>query len=249
MPRAGARDRSASARDPLVALRTFDEVRDADAWAAADVPGSPFAVALDADGTVLAKGTFNTGAQLESVLAAAERRRGAVRVSERLRGRGSPGGDASRRGFLARVGAARDRRGRARDGRLAGRARRGRGVPLLRPHLHDRLLPAPDRPAADRLAAGCRCGAKDGRRWTTSAATIDEPAQPVDEDGRPLTDADGRAAARRHAARRSARRSASEYGFQTQIDGAWYRCCGGHVRKLVDCCGYSQQRASTATPR
>jgi hypothetical protein len=67
-------------RDPRVALRRFDEVRDADAWAVADVPGSPFAVALDADGTVLAKGTFNTGAQLESVLAAAEQRRGAVRA-------------------------------------------------------------------------------------------------------------------------------------------------------------------------
>jgi hypothetical protein len=65
---------------PSVVLRTFDEVADADAWAAADVPGSPFAVALDADGTVLAKGTFNSGAQLESVLAAAERRRGAVRA-------------------------------------------------------------------------------------------------------------------------------------------------------------------------
>jgi hypothetical protein len=63
-----------------VALRIFDEVADADAWAAADVPGSPFAVALDSDGTVLAKGTFNTGAQLETVLAAAERRRGAVRA-------------------------------------------------------------------------------------------------------------------------------------------------------------------------
>lgn len=69
---------AAFGRDPRVALREFDEVRDADAWAAADVPGSPFAVALDADGTVLAKGTFNTGAQLESVLAAAERRRGIV---------------------------------------------------------------------------------------------------------------------------------------------------------------------------
>jgi hypothetical protein len=69
---------TAFGRDPRVTLRTFDEVRDADAWAAADVPGSPFAVALDGDGTVLAKGTFNTGAQLESVLAAAERRRGVV---------------------------------------------------------------------------------------------------------------------------------------------------------------------------
>jgi hypothetical protein len=71
---------AALARDPRVSLRRFDEVRDAGAWSAADVPGSPFAVALDVDGTVLAKGTFNTGAQLESVLAAAERRRGGLHV-------------------------------------------------------------------------------------------------------------------------------------------------------------------------
>jgi hypothetical protein len=66
------------ARHPMVELRHFDEVADADVWALADVPGSPFAVAVGADGTVLAKGTFNSGAQLESVLAAAERRRGAI---------------------------------------------------------------------------------------------------------------------------------------------------------------------------
>jgi hypothetical protein len=69
---------AALGRDPRVQVRTFDEVRDAYAWEAADVPGSPFAVAVDAGGTVLAKGTFNTAAQLESVLAAAERRRGAA---------------------------------------------------------------------------------------------------------------------------------------------------------------------------
>jgi len=69
---------AAFGRDPRVLLREFDEVRDAGAWTLADVPGSPFAVALDADGTVLAKGTFNTAGQLESVLAAAERRRGVV---------------------------------------------------------------------------------------------------------------------------------------------------------------------------
>jgi hypothetical protein len=71
---------AAFGRDPRVALRTFDEVVDADAWAAADVPGSPFAVALGPDGAVLAKGTFNTGAQLESVLATAERRQGLARA-------------------------------------------------------------------------------------------------------------------------------------------------------------------------
>ena len=72
---------AALAGDPQVALREFDEARDAPAWAAADVPGSPFAVAVDEAGTVLAKGTFNSGAQLESVLAAAERRRGAMRAA------------------------------------------------------------------------------------------------------------------------------------------------------------------------
>jgi len=65
-------------RDPRVLLRRFDEVEDAGVWALADVPGSPFAVAVGADGIVLAKGTFNSGGQLESVLAAAERRRGTI---------------------------------------------------------------------------------------------------------------------------------------------------------------------------
>jgi hypothetical protein len=34
----------------------------------------------------------------------------------------------------------------------------------------------------------------------------------------------------------------AEHGFRPYVDGAWYRCCGGHIRKLVDCCGYSQTR-------
>jgi hypothetical protein len=63
------------ARDPHVTLVTLDEVRDAEHWARLDVPGSPYAVALDERARVLAKGTFNSLPQLESVLAAAERRR------------------------------------------------------------------------------------------------------------------------------------------------------------------------------
>jgi methylamine utilization protein MauE len=61
-------------RDPLVALRVFDDVRDAEVWGELRVPGSPYAVALDLVGTVRAKGTFNSFAQLETVLATAERR-------------------------------------------------------------------------------------------------------------------------------------------------------------------------------
>ena len=65
----------ALANDPRVAVATFDEAGDAAVWSELEIPGSPFAVALDLDGTVLAKGTFNNLAQLESVLATAERRR------------------------------------------------------------------------------------------------------------------------------------------------------------------------------
>ena len=61
--------------DPRVAIASFEEDADAGVWGALDIPGSPFAIALDREGTVLAKGTFNNLAQLESVLATAERRR------------------------------------------------------------------------------------------------------------------------------------------------------------------------------
>jgi hypothetical protein len=61
-------------RDPQVAVAVFDEVADAAVWREAAIPGSPFAIALSPGGTVLAKGTFNNLAQLESVLATAARR-------------------------------------------------------------------------------------------------------------------------------------------------------------------------------
>ena len=36
--------------------------------------------------------------------------------------------------------------------------------------------------------------------------------------------------------------TARQYSINAQIDGAWYRCCGGTVRKLVDCCSQSNRR-------
>jgi hypothetical protein len=61
------------AREPGVALEIFDEHADADVWHALRIPGSPFAVVMDDEGTVRATGTFNNLAQLESLLAAAGR--------------------------------------------------------------------------------------------------------------------------------------------------------------------------------
>jgi hypothetical protein len=83
--------------------------------------------------------------------------------------------------------------------------------------------------------------AKDGHRVDDLGRLIDIDGDPVDEDGRPLTDAEG--APLPAASRTPICRAVSErYGFNTHVDGAWYRCCGGHVRKLVDCCSYSRRR-------
>src|SRR3954454_5183676 len=62
------------AQDPRVAVGVFDEVVEEELWRNLEIPGSPFALALDRESTVLAKGTFNNLAQLESVLATAARR-------------------------------------------------------------------------------------------------------------------------------------------------------------------------------
>jgi hypothetical protein len=66
------------AGDPAVAVKAFDEAAESETWRELGIPGSPFAIALGPDGAVLAKGTFNNLAQLESVLATAERRRAGV---------------------------------------------------------------------------------------------------------------------------------------------------------------------------
>lgn len=60
--------------DPVLAVETFEEEDEGELWETLGVPGSPYAVAIDRDGVSLAKGSFNNLAQLESVLAAAERR-------------------------------------------------------------------------------------------------------------------------------------------------------------------------------
>jgi hypothetical protein len=85
--------------------------------------------------------------------------------------------------------------------------------------------------------------ARDGKRVDDLGRLVDRDGDPVDDDGNRLTDPDGRPLPR---ATRTpvCKVVGEEFGFKTQIDGAWYRCCGGHVRKLVDCCGYVHNRVN-----
>jgi methylamine utilization protein MauE len=59
------------ASDPEIELEVFDEEQDSEVWRELGVPGSPYAVVLAPDGEVLAKGTFNSLFQLESVIVTA----------------------------------------------------------------------------------------------------------------------------------------------------------------------------------
>lgn len=83
--------------------------------------------------------------------------------------------------------------------------------------------------------------AADGRAIDDLGRAIDKRGRPVDDDGHLLHDPDGRAlpVASRTPVCRAVGQSR---GFGTSVDGSWYRCCGGQVRRLMDCCSYNSRR-------
>ena len=90
-------------------------------------------------------------------------------------------------------------------------------------------------------AHGYPLRARDGRPIDDLGRLIDRHGQPVDERGHALRDPDGH---RLPSAPRTkiCKRVGRDRHFRTWIDGSWYRCCGGHVRRLMDCCSYSSAR-------
>jgi hypothetical protein len=81
----------------------------------------------------------------------------------------------------------------------------------------------------------------DGRPIDNLGRLINGDGEPVNEHGLPLTDPDGRTlppAPRTRICDETAR----IYGFRAELQGSWYRCCGGTVRKLWDCCADHSQR-------
>ena len=90
-------------------------------------------------------------------------------------------------------------------------------------------------------ANGFPVRARDGKPVDDLGRLIDTGGRPVDDQGHLLLDPDGQPlppATRTRICQAAGKR----FGFRPHIDGAWYRCCGGHVRKLVDCCGYTRTR-------
>jgi hypothetical protein len=221
--------RSLVPRAERLGATIIDEVSGAAQWSAANVPGAPFAVALAADGTVLAKGTVNTPAQLRSVAGAAQARAGAEHPQR-----------SSRRSFLQTASAA---VAVLTAGRLTGA--------LVAPgdadayhfcgHIYttDGCPHPTGLPRIDRHGYPLR--AKDGKPVDDLGRPVDANGAPTDEAGVPLLDPDGRPQppARR---RRVCTAAGKRYKIEVRTDGAWYRCCDGHVRKLLDCCTTSHRR-------
>jgi hypothetical protein len=147
---------------------------------------------------------------------------------------------SSRRGFLARVG-----------GAVLGAVGAGSAGQLIAPgeaeayHFCGHIYTTDSCPHPTGLpridARGLPLRARDGRPVDDLGRLVDRSGRPVGEDGERLRDAEGRALP---PASRTAvcTRVAEEFDITTRVDGAWYRCCGGRVRKLVDCCTTGRRR-------
>jgi hypothetical protein len=91
-------------------------------------------------------------------------------------------------------------------------------------------------------ARGFPLRASDGAPVDDLGRPVDGEGMPIGPDGRRLLDPDGRPLPPAPRSRVCQEGVAERYHLHTRIDGAWYRCCGGHVRKLVDCCAQTRRR-------
>jgi len=85
-------------------------------------------------------------------------------------------------------------------------------------------------------ARGFPLRATDGSPVDDLGRLVDSLGRPVSESGAILRAPDGEplpSAPRT----RICDAAAERFNFKPHVDGAWYRCCDGHIRKLIDCCG------------
>jgi hypothetical protein len=90
-------------------------------------------------------------------------------------------------------------------------------------------------------AHGYPLRARDGRPVDDLGRAIDGHGFPVDAQGRRLLDPDSRPLPRAPRSR-VCQSAGHRYGFHAESQGSWYRCCGGQVRKLWDCCAFHGTR-------
>jgi hypothetical protein len=148
--------------------------------------------------------------------------------------------DTSRRGFLARVGAGMV--GLAFGGAIADALNRDADAYTnfcghtytTGSCIHPYGLPRID-------SKGYPLRPSDGRRVDNIGRLVNERGQPVHEDGSLMRDPDGNPMPPAPRTK-ICKETGKEHGFHAHLEGSWYRCCGGRVRKLWDCCAHHHDR-------
>ena len=148
--------------------------------------------------------------------------------------------DSSRRGFLARVGAGMV--GLAFGGAIADALNRDADAYTnfcghtytTGSCIHPYGLPRID-------SKGYPLRPNDGRRVDNIGRLVNERGHPVHEDGSLMRDPDGNPMPPAPRTK-ICQETGKEHGFHAHLEGSWYRCCGGRVRKLWDCCAHHHDR-------
>ena len=84
--------------------------------------------------------------------------------------------------------------------------------------------------------------AQDGRPIDNLGRLVDAEGYPVDDAGQRLLGPDGEPLERAPRTRICEDWVPERFQIEAKIQGAWYRCCNGQIRKLVDCCSPSRRR-------
>jgi hypothetical protein len=144
----------------------------------------------------------------------------------------------SRRGFIARLGAA--------VVAAAGGSRLARPPAAEAFHFCGHIYTTAGCPHPTGLprvdSRGRPLRAIDGRPVDDLGRPINAAGHPVDDAGRVLLDPDGLPLPPAPRSRICLDAIPARFNLQTHVDGSWYRCCAGRVRRLLDCCAHSSHR-------
>jgi hypothetical protein len=95
-------------------------------------------------------------------------------------------------------------------------------------------------PRVDRRGYPLRPG--DGRPIDNLGRLLNAEGFPIDDQGQRLVGPDGQPLERGPRTRLCEEWVHERYRLNPVVQGSWYRCCKGQVRKIVDCCTTSTRR-------
>jgi hypothetical protein len=84
---------------------------------------------------------------------------------------------------------------------------------------------------------------KNGKPIDNLGRFVDSAGNPVDGNGNRLVGPDGEELPAAPRTRICEDWTRERHGLKdVRMQGSWFRCCGGQIRKLVDCCSHSRRR-------